>query len=71
MDVIKQNITHNILEIHVTFLSYYFSICTPLAAITLSSPLLKLFSGDGTFLEGFWPVLAQGTFSELPYYHEQ
>ena len=68
---IKQNITHNSLEIHLTFLSNYFSICPLIAAITLSSLPLKLFTAERNVLEEFWTILAHGSFSDLSYYLEQ
>ena len=51
----KQNITYSILETHVTFLFNYFTICPPLAAITLSSLPLKLFT---TARNVSWGILA-------------
>ena len=55
MNEIKQNTTHNILETKATFLSNWFSIWPPLAAITLSSLPLKLFTAA---LNVFWEILA-------------
>ena len=67
MDEIKLNITHNILETHLTLLSKYFSICPPLAAITLSSLPLKLFTACcmERFFRDFGPFSLKGLFQSF------
>ena len=52
----QQNIRHNILETHLTFLFNYFSICPPLAAVYPWSSLLL----QGTFLRDFGPFSLKG-----------